>query len=304
MEKNLLLRKTKNFNNIPDELIPTMPEYGKVAVFQYLNMIQDPAAGKNGTPITFYPADHQFAPITKIRLDNGTWASIGMISREDEKGQPVVEGVERSVLSWRPQQRGGYLNITIGHDPIMDAFYQYLMLSPEVADNMLTDSMRDPAVKPMVRYIDYDKQARLQMEAQELKWKAFQKATELTASEQSQLAYILGYKKENTQEQIISAIRQYAETDPKGFFSRVQDPMSAQKSRIAQALDLGIVHVDALDKVVRWADKTNRELMAITSTAHEDILLDYAIKCEDPEFMKTVDALLVREIKKANSQNK
>jgi hypothetical protein len=299
MAKKLLLKKTANFNNIPEHLIPEMPKQGKTAVFQFIQAIQDPVAGKNGTPVTIYPSDHQFAAISRVRdPQTGEWIAIGMVSREDKDGAPIVEGANRSVLSWRPQERGGYLHITIGNDPVLDQLYQYLMLSPEVDENMVTPDMKDPSIKTIVRYIDYDKKARLEMEAQNLRWEAFKRANELTDSQKQQLAYVLGYNKSHTPDQITAGIRQFAEANPKGFFDKLDDPNAMYKSRILQAIDNGFVEIDADMRVLRWADKSKKEFMKITSTDMNEIQLDYAARCEDPEFVKSIDALLARELNK------
>lgn len=305
MANKLFLKKTAHFNNIPDELVPELPAHGKRVVFQYIKPIQDPVAGKNGTPITIYPADHQFAPVSRVRNPKTSeWLAISLLSREDKEGNPIVENAERAALHWRPQERGGHLNITIGHDPVLDQLYQFLMLSQEVADNLLTDEMRDPSVIPSVKYIDYDKRAKDELAAQNLRWEAFAKANELTDSQREQLAYILGYNKSHTEEQLTAAIRSFAETNPKSFFDKIGDPKMMYKARITQAIDLNVIAVDADLKVLRWNDKFRREFMKITSTDIADIQLDYAERCEDPDFVKSIDAVIAREVKKSSSASK
>lgn len=297
MAKTLMLKKTEHYNNIPADFIPDIPERGEVAVFQFKDTIYDPKGGHNGTPITRYPADAQFSCLSRFRNPkNGEWIEIGMVTTENKDGVAVCDGIEREILRWRPHETGGYFRLVLGKDKIVDAMYQYLMLSNEVEDNLLTPEMRDSGVIPFCRYIDYKKKAEQDMKAQDLMLEAAAIAKDLTPDEVTQVGYLLGYSSTTEPKAVIAGVRQFAIQQPAKFLSMIQDPKHEIKARIQEAIDLSVVLVDRVGKKLRWNDDSQREIMALTSCETKDIQEEYALRCDDEEFKKTIDGFVKSEI--------
>jgi len=304
-QNKILLRQTEHFNNIPEEFIPALPEPGKVVVFQLKEAIFDPVGGKNGGPITKYPADWQFPIVSRFKNPKtGEWISIALLSREDKDGRPVVEGEDREVLSWRPNDTGGYFRITSGNNMTHDAMYQYLMLCSDIEGNDLTDEMRDPSRTVTIRLIDYEKQAQRDLEAQNLRWEAVKMALNMTPQQVKEVSYLLGNGKDMKEAQVLASVRGFAETQPELFLEYLKDVNSPLKARIAQAMDLGIVQLDTVAKKLRWSDGTKREIMSLTSFEPADIQSEYAERCQEAEFLKVVDAAIADQIKKKEAPAK
>ena len=294
----LLLNKTSDYNNIPNEFIPELPEQGKTVIFQYLKKIYDPVAGAGHTPLEFYPNDCQFRGLGRFRNPKTKeWIKIGFISFEDEKKQPVTSGDERALLTWRPAETDGYFMITLGNNPLLDQFYQYLMLSSEVEGNNLTDEMRDTTVTPIVKLLDPEKKAREEMELQDLEFEAYGIAANLTPTQIRDIAYTLGYGKELSDSVVKSNIRSFAKANPALFLQKVNDTDGGLKARILQALDLGIVEKDLESKTIRMADKSKAKVLQVADFDTISIQNAYVEACKKPDFLKNMDAKLESAIK-------
>lgn len=294
-----LLNQVGKYNKIPTELIPELPAKGTVAVFQFDTRfnIKDPVAD-SGKPRSNFCNDYTFPAFSSFRY-NGDWVHIGMLNDIDKvTGEPLVNTVIRGILFCSPKKGVGFFRMIIGASPLMDSFYQYLMLASFVGENKISAENKNPDQQIDLTYVDYDKKAKEDMAKQDLKWKAIGIAANLGEDQLADMQFLLGLGKDLTPSQVLAGIRNEAESNPERFLARVEDQSGPIKARVAQAVALGIIFMDPEGKCLRWNDATKNEIMKVSNTAPEAYQEEYALYVKSNPDSK-VDRALAGAIKGA-----
>jgi len=224
------LRKIGKWNDIPDYLLPEMPEQGTTIVFKLYNTTFKDIDGKEHfvRSLSLPATSTVYDPKTKKTIP------IGIITDTDDKGEHPT--FHKFYLE--PYKTAGTHNIVIGSSEITDSEYVYLMLASMRANNENASANSTPL------YELYDAKENFVKKSKEISEKAaaYAHVGGLKDSDLSDVAILFGIEDTSDLEMVRAQIVMFADGDPKEYMKRIGDEDKEILATIKLALKEGLVY--------------------------------------------------------------
>lgn len=253
------------WGEMPENMLPELPENGTVVAFEFLYSYRHPATKK-----PTYKLHENLKPIVTVRNPkNKTPMEIGLIGGVDNNGSPLPYEIRR--VNLQPQAGNGLHYITIGNSTAGDELYQFMMLSSE---NELS-AIRDEGIVPVYRTKDFVADAKARVAAKNKRREAQGIALSLKGAELKETAALLGINPNQDANNLLDQIEDDAVKNPEKFLSLTNDPDRPAKSVLATGLANGSLSINQEASAIVYADGGS-QVLHLTSTNREDAMEQFA----------------------------
>jgi len=224
------LRKIGKWNNIPEYLLPEMPEAGTTVIFKLYNTTFKDIDGKE------HFVRSLSLPSTSVVYDDKTKKTIpiGIITDTDDRGEHPV--FHKFFLE--PYKTAGTHSILIGSSELADQEYVYLMLASFRAKN------ENAAANSTPLFELYDAKENFVKKSKEISEKAaaYAHVGGLKDSDLADIAILFGIEDTSDLEMVRAQIVMFADGDPKEYMKRIGDEDKEILATIKLALKEGLVY--------------------------------------------------------------
>lgn len=248
------LTPSGKWNQIPDDLLPKIPDQETLVSYEVLDSFYDPVKKK-----TRWHASLHLPSTSVVRKGNKT-IPIGLVGGVDQVGNLIP--TEIRPLHFQPNENCGLIEFYIGQGNSMnDELYQYLELMSENESN----PNRDTSVRALFRKKDYVQEAKQQREKRSVAREAMGIVLGMKPAEIKQTALLLGISADRDSELVLNDIEDYATSKPREFIDILSDPDKDVRAMLAKGLENGVFLIN--DEAMALTHSNNAEIMRITGTA-------------------------------------
>ena len=290
-----MLTPLKNYNNIPDRMLPEVPPPGTVVAYRYLRGVQDyqiDAQGVSTQPI-IYPSFKLDAISSTYDNDARKTIRLAMATGDDASGNILSDTFMREVLRMRPN-KDGLVFLTLG-SPEMDALFAYIELGPYLDGSPGAGN----GGRVVFERVDYEAEAKAEIDEIDLMMEAIASAKTLSDDDVLNAALVLGINAGNRPATVVRPeVISFARKLPAEYKQRVETPKFAGASTMRYALSNRMVEIEANQKVMRWADgQDGGNIMNLVRTDTESAINEWLAYADRNATLKEAVDVAVAEHK-------
>jgi hypothetical protein len=219
-----------------------------------------------GQSVTYELVPHEIDHITKLPLYGGARVIPGRDRIKDgntivDIGIPRVYDSKEVKKCEKYQLTGGGENgrvpprFELSGDSIEDILWHQFFF---IANFNESNPNRDKSVKPLIRVVDHEAEAKSRRSKRSEKRQAMDAAQNIDGGEVRMYAASFGWPTEGIKVDLLrDKLEDYAEKFPNEFLKRVKDPKTSDMAEIQVAMDKGLIAYDHTNHQLRWAESNN-----------------------------------------------